>query len=108
LLDTRGFIVRIGIAGIRLREDIGLASLGFEFSFFRLFRTGAAAKRCGWGLSFSPRRRRRVYGVCGSFLKLYGERLAVETRSFPGFEPVFEALEGAGIPWGIVTNKPGF
>ena len=32
----------------------------------------------------------------------------VDTRLFPGFEDVLAALETAGIPWGIVTNKPGW
>jgi phosphoglycolate phosphatase len=42
------------------------------------------------------------------FLELYAERLAVETRLFAGFEPVLARLEERRIPWGIVTNKPGF
>jgi N-acetyl-D-muramate 6-phosphate phosphatase len=42
------------------------------------------------------------------FLELYADGLAVETRLFAGFEPVLERLEAQQIPWGIVTNKPGF
>jgi phosphoglycolate phosphatase len=42
------------------------------------------------------------------FLELYAANLAVGTRLFPGFEDVLESLESRGLPWGIVTNKPGW
>jgi len=42
------------------------------------------------------------------FLAIYATRLARETRLFPGFDVVLDALERHGIHWGIVTNKPGF
>ena len=42
------------------------------------------------------------------FLELYAANLAVGTHLFPGFDAVLETLEGHGIPWGIVTNKPGW
>ncbi len=42
------------------------------------------------------------------FLDLYRERIAVDTRLFDGFERTLQVLEGAAIPWGVVTNKPGW
>ncbi len=42
------------------------------------------------------------------FLDLYAERIAEGTRVFDGIEPVLAALEARDIPWGIVTNKPGW
>ncbi len=42
------------------------------------------------------------------FLELYAQHLAAETRLFPGLEPVLDALERRGLPWGVVTNKPGW
>ena len=42
------------------------------------------------------------------FLALYRDRVARETRPYPGMEEVLAALEARGIPWGIVTNKPGW
>jgi phosphoglycolate phosphatase len=42
------------------------------------------------------------------FLELYAANLAVGTRLFPGFEAVLDHLEARGLPWGIVTNKPGW
>ena len=42
------------------------------------------------------------------FLELYAANLAIGTRLFPGFEDVLGSLESRGLPWGIVTNKPGW
>lgn len=42
------------------------------------------------------------------YLTIYDRRLAVETAPFPGFDRVLSRLEEEGMPWGIVTNKPGF
>jgi 2-phosphoglycolate phosphatase len=39
------------------------------------------------------------------FLDVYARNLCVETRLFPGMEMLLEAIEGAGMQWGIVTNK---
>lgn len=42
------------------------------------------------------------------FLAHYEQNLCVDTRAFEGVDEVIEALDGADIPWGIVTNKPGW
>ena len=42
------------------------------------------------------------------FLALYRNRLARDTRPYPGMEQMLAKLEQRGIPWGIVTNKPGW
>lgn len=42
------------------------------------------------------------------FLDLYAENVALETRLFPGLEKVLAESERLGIPWGVVTNKPGW
>ena len=42
------------------------------------------------------------------FLDLYRAAIAVHTRVFDGFEDVLDAIEQAGMRWGIVTNKPGW
>jgi phosphoglycolate phosphatase len=41
-------------------------------------------------------------------LDLYRARIADETRLFEGFDLVLAAMDRAGLPWGIVTNKPGW
>ncbi|HEX4023581.1 MAG TPA: HAD-IA family hydrolase [Steroidobacteraceae bacterium] len=42
------------------------------------------------------------------FLELYRAELVVDSRLFPGFEAVLDALDAHRIPWGIVTNKPAW
>ena len=42
------------------------------------------------------------------FLDLYSQNLADRTQLFAGIEPVLEELERLGLPWGVVTNKPGW
>lgn len=42
------------------------------------------------------------------FLDLYLEHIFVRTVMFPGMGEVLDAIEARGIPWGIVTNKPGW
>ena len=42
------------------------------------------------------------------FLEFYRAALAVHTRLFTGFDSVLDALEVAGLRWGVVTNKPGW
>ncbi|MBV6423435.1 MAG: N-acetylmuramic acid 6-phosphate phosphatase [Steroidobacteraceae bacterium] len=42
------------------------------------------------------------------FLALYRARLVDETDLFPGGAELLEYLEGAALPWGVVTNKPGW
>jgi N-acetyl-D-muramate 6-phosphate phosphatase len=50
----------------------------------------------------------RLAALQSRFLELYREQLVVDTRLFPGFEQVLCALEAHGIPWGVITNKPGW
>lgn len=40
------------------------------------------------------------------YLDRYAERLAVDTRLFPHLDTLLTVLEGAAVPWGVVTNKP--
>jgi phosphoglycolate phosphatase len=41
-------------------------------------------------------------------LELYGAQLAIDTALFDGCEALLGALQARAMPWGIVTNKPGF
>ncbi|CAG0943164.1 N-acetyl-D-muramate 6-phosphate phosphatase [Gammaproteobacteria bacterium] len=41
------------------------------------------------------------------FIDLYSRQLARQTRLFQGMDRVLATLEAAGVPWGVVTNKPG-
>ena len=42
------------------------------------------------------------------FLALYRDDLVVETGLFAGFDTVLNELDAHAIPWGVVTNKPGW
>ena len=42
------------------------------------------------------------------FLQVYADHLAHETQLFPGLEEVLQGFEAAGLPWGVVTNKPAW
>lgn len=41
-------------------------------------------------------------------LKLYRQDMPRETRLFEGLESVLDELERTHVPWGVVTNKPGW
>jgi N-acetyl-D-muramate 6-phosphate phosphatase len=42
------------------------------------------------------------------FLDIYSQQLAAASRCFEGLLEALERLESGRIPWGIVTNKPGW
>lgn len=42
------------------------------------------------------------------YLAIYRDMLASRTHPFAGITELLGAVEGAGLRWGIVTNKPGF
>ncbi|WP_290651851.1 HAD-IA family hydrolase [Aquisalimonas sp.] len=42
------------------------------------------------------------------FLTLYRERVSRLTRPFAGIPDLLERIEGRGVRWGVVTNKPAW
>ena len=42
------------------------------------------------------------------FLRFYQAHSMVDSVLFPGIEALLDSLQGRGVPWGIVTNKPEF
>ena len=40
------------------------------------------------------------------FLQLYADNLCRDSRPFPGIPELLAEIEGRGLPWGVVTNKP--
>ena len=42
------------------------------------------------------------------FLALYRARVSHSTRAYPGMDALLDELEARGLPWGVVTNKPGW
>jgi phosphoglycolate phosphatase len=88
----------------RLRQEEDLEPLAFSavrpsvsHGAVRLISVGFPAAQ---GDEFERLRKR--------FLSIYSENLAAGTRLFAGLEPVLAAFEAEGLPWGVVTNKPGW
>jgi len=108
LLDLDGTLLDTApdMAGAlnRLRREQGRADLPFETIRPHVSHGGAALVRLAFG-GAAPAELERLRL---RFLELYRADLATETKLFPGFPFVLQSLESAGIPWGIVTNKPGW
>lgn len=86
-------------------ELAGRAPLPFETVRGWVSHGAGALIRHGFGISpddpeFQTHRQ--------NLLDAYRGHLAVETRLFPGTEALLAGLESAGIPWGVVTNKPAY
>ncbi|MEZ9523491.1 HAD family hydrolase [Enterovibrio norvegicus] len=43
-----------------------------------------------------------------SFLHHYANNICTTTQLYPGVVTLLDGLEAMNVPWGIVTNKPGF
>lgn len=50
----------------------------------------------------------RINELRGRFLACYEAGLCRESRLFAGVPEALAALESAAVPWGVVTNKPGW
>ena len=50
----------------------------------------------------------RIAELRGRFLTCYEAGLCRDSTLFPGVPEALTALEAAAVPWGIVTNKPGW
>jgi phosphoglycolate phosphatase len=59
-------------------------------------------------LAFGEPEAERHASLRRRFLDFYRAALAVHTRLFDGFDSVLSSIEGSGLRWGIVTNKPGW
>jgi phosphoglycolate phosphatase len=108
LLDLDGTLLDTApdMAGAlnRLRVEEGREPLPFATLRPQVSHGALALVRTG----FAPAEPAELERLRLRFLAIYREHLAGATTLFPGFAAVLERLEAAGIPWGIVTNKPGW
>jgi len=44
--------------------------------------------------------------MVGEYIERYAERLCEDSAVFEGLDSLLDALDEAGCPWGVVTNKP--
>jgi N-acetyl-D-muramate 6-phosphate phosphatase len=108
LLDLDGTLLDtapdMGAALNRLLEESGRTPISAEAIRPHVSHGAAALVRLGFAEpdaeQFERLRRR--------FLELYAQAVSVATRPFAGFPEVLAAVEAAQLPWGIVTNKPGY
>jgi len=101
LLDTAPDMVRIAN---QMRADDQLPPLPFADLRLHVSHGSAALLRA----AFPGIEPLRLASMQNRFLEQYREQIALETRLFPGFEAVLAALERNRIPWGVITNKPGW
>jgi phosphoglycolate phosphatase len=89
-------------AANRLRADHGLAPL--PLSSLRPMVGSGARGMVGVAFGVAPGEA-RFESLRDAFLAHYEAGLLQLTRPFDGVDALLSALEAAGIPWGIVTNK---
>jgi len=92
----------LGAALNRLRAREGLEPLAVEA--VRPYASMGARGMLRVGFSLAPQDARYA-PLREEFLRHYEELMCGETRLFPGIPELLDALEQAGTPWGIVTNK---
>jgi phosphoglycolate phosphatase len=101
LLDTAPDFARVAN---QLRIEAQLAPLPFEQIRPHVSQGAAAVLRAAFpGIDGV-----RLAALQDRFLELYRAQLTVATTLFAGFEQVLPALESQRIPWGVITNKPGW
>jgi phosphoglycolate phosphatase len=101
LLDTAP---DMGGALNELRAERDLGPLGAAEVRHWVSNGAAALVRLGFGET-EPE---RFEALRVRFLEIYASRLAHETTLFEGGAALLDSLDAEGIPWGIVTNKPGW
>ena len=89
-------------AANELRAEHGLPALPYEC--FRPMVGAGARGMLGVAFDIGPKHERFI-ALRDDFLARYELRMTHETRVFEAVLPVLDALDQAGRPWGIVTNK---
>ncbi|WP_435104762.1 HAD-IA family hydrolase [Arhodomonas sp. AD133] len=88
-----------------LRAELGLSPLRPEQLATVVSHGSGPLVRRGFDLEpedalYEPLRQR--------LLAIYRDRVHQETRAFTGMDTLLAALDERRVPWGIVTNKPGW
>ena len=89
----------------RLREEKGLRALPFDLLRPYVSRGSNGLLNVGFGEDTGDGMRATLVD---RFLALYETDLSQHSKPFAGMEAVLQWLEARGVPWGIVTNKPGW
>lgn len=106
LFDLDGTLVDsapdLGAAVNRMRSVRGLPALAD--AALRPHASHGARGLIGAGFSVTPGQP-EFQRLRDEFLGYYADALCVRTVLFPGVTSLLDALDAAGLPWGIVTNK---
>jgi len=89
-------------AGDDMRIARGLPALGV--AHFRPMVGSGARGMVGQAFGVTPDDE-RFTALRDEFLQRYEQRMTQATRIFEHMQPVIDALDAAGRPWGVVTNK---
>jgi N-acetyl-D-muramate 6-phosphate phosphatase len=101
LLDTAPDLVRV-LNQVRVEQ--GRAPLPYELARTQVSHGSAGLIRLGFpDLSGDPLEALRL-----RLLGLYSAQVSIDTALFDGCQAVLDELRSRAMPWGIVTNKPGF
>jgi phosphoglycolate phosphatase len=101
LLDTAPDLVRV-LNQVRVEQ--GRAPLRWELARTQVSHGSSGLIRLGFpDLSGEPLEALRL-----RLLELYAAQLTVGTKLFDGCQAVLDQLAARHMPWGIVTNKPGY
>ncbi len=77
-----------------------------DYSHARQYVSRGALGMLQIGFSHLPDEQREA--LREPYLAHYADRLTRNTLPFPGMQKILDALDAAGTPWGVVTNKPGY
>ena len=88
----------------RMRAERGRGPMPLE----ELRAHVSKGSRAMLGAAFPDYDNDRRDALVPEFLDLYERELGLHGAPFDGIEPMLAALEAAGRPWGIVTNKPEY
>lgn len=101
LLDTAPDLIRV-LNQVRVEQ--GRAPLPHELARTQVSHGSSGLIRLGFpDLSGEPLEVLRL-----RLLELYSAQVSIDTALFDGCQAVLDELKSRAMPWGIVTNKPGF
>ncbi|MEO8803830.1 MAG: HAD-IA family hydrolase [Rudaea sp.] len=87
-----------------LRAELGEPDLDLSAVGAVVSKGGRAMLRQG----FPGAEEARIEALLPRFLDLYSTSIATHSKLFAGIEEVLSGLDAKDLPWGIVTNKPGW
>jgi 2-phosphoglycolate phosphatase len=109
LLDLDGTLVDtapdMAEALIQLQRRRGIEPLDYDDIRPWVSHGAAAMVRIGFGVEDGAE---SYEDLKNAYLEQYESKVAEHSRVFQGMQDVLTCCREAGIPWGIVTNKPGY